>query len=705
MKICSNKIRSIRTSFILCSVMLGITICCGTMLSSDIINANSPTATSSASVNVPMVCTMSSTSANLHSTEINNGQYNSNVGTTTIKASCNDNEGFAIYAIGYTDNEDHKNVLANSTLGSAYDIATGTATSGNSQWAMKLTTQTDSVSTYPLTIENNYDNYHTIPFNYEMVAKRVSATDTGPSAEGSTLTSTYQVYIAPTQATGTYTGQVKYVMVHPNNHAAPIANPAVLDTGRTVNAKLKSLAATIVNGEETTITPAFSPFTEGEYFEQYIKSIDIHLETPAPTGFVPTEANTISSSASIKPIYIVFDNTDDAGIMHFYTEGEKIILPTDSSYMLYALINLTSISGISDWVTSDVTDMSCMFLYTAAAATTFDLDLSSWDTSNVTDMSYMFTQAGYSATTFILDLSSWDTSSVVNMKKIFEHAGYSATTWSIGDLSSWDTSNVVSMDDMFNFAGYSATTFTLDLSSWDTSKVTSMYAVFNRAGYSATTWSIGDLSSWDTSRVTTMYEMFFRAGYSATVFTLDLSSWDTSNVTNMDKMFYQAGYSATDWSIGDLSSWNTSEVITMYGMFEYTGYSAANWSIGDLSFWDTSSVTNMGWMFVGAGYSATTFILDLSSWNTSKVTSMYAMFDSAGYSATTFILDLSSWNTSNVTSLSGMFDQAGDSATIWSVTIPQANGGGINNTTNRFYGKTTSVYGTSPSGKSFTLAQ
>ena len=297
-------IKSIRTSFILCSVMLGITICCGTMLSSDIINANSSTVTSSASVNVPMVCTMSSTSANLHSTEISNGQYNSNVGTTTIKASCNDNEGFAIYAIGYTDNEDHKNVLANSTLGSAYDIATGTATSGNSQWAMKLTTQTDSVPTYPLTIENNYDNYHTIPFNYEMVAKRISATDTGPSAEGSTLTSTYQVYIAPTQATGTYTGQVKYVMVHPNNHAAPIANPAVLDTGRTVNAKLKSLAATVVNGEEITITPAFSPFTEGEYFEQYIKSIDIHLETPAPTGFVPTEANTISSSASIKPIPI-----------------------------------------------------------------------------------------------------------------------------------------------------------------------------------------------------------------------------------------------------------------------------------------------------------------------------------------------------------------------------------------------------------------
>ena len=161
--------------------------------------------------------------------------------------------------------------------------------------------------------------------------------------------------------------------------------------------------------------------------------------------------------------------------------------------------------------------------------------------------------------------------------------------------------------------------------------------------------NLSTISTWDTAKVTSMYTMFFYAGYSASSFTLDLSSWDTSSVTNMANMFFYAGYSATTWSIGNLSSW------------------------------DTSSVTNMQNMFYYAGYSVTTFILDLSSWDTSSVTNMSGMFSNAGYSATT-----------------------------WSVTIPRTNNGtstgSISNTASRFYGETTSVYGTPPSGRSFTLA-
>ena len=292
--------------------LFSLTLVSGLILSSSSTSAaDNDTVVDKIKITVPVSCNLTGVGMNTHNATINNGTYASDIGTTTIKAFCNDKDGFAIYAIGYTDNEDHKNVLTNPTLGSSNDIVTGTATTGNSQWAMKLTAQSNPTPTYPLTIQNNYDNYHTVPSNYELVAKRTSATDIGSSAEGSTLTSTYQVYISPTQAAGTYTGQVKYVMVHPNNHDAPIANPAILDTGQTVNAKLKSLAATVVNGEETTITPEFDP--EGDYdwdnaYDRNIKSINVHLETPAPSGFTPTEANTISSSASAKPIYIVFDN-------------------------------------------------------------------------------------------------------------------------------------------------------------------------------------------------------------------------------------------------------------------------------------------------------------------------------------------------------------------------------------------------------------
>ena len=68
---------------------------------------------------------------NSHNSEISNGQYNSAISETTIKTFCNDNEGFAIYTIGYADNEDGKNVLTDSTLGNTYDIETSTKITGN----------------------------------------------------------------------------------------------------------------------------------------------------------------------------------------------------------------------------------------------------------------------------------------------------------------------------------------------------------------------------------------------------------------------------------------------------------------------------------------------------------------------------------------------------------------------------------------------
>ena len=190
-------------------------------------------------IEIPVSCTMSGTGTNTHYASIPNGIYsgsytdpstNTNyangIGTTTIKAFCNDNQGFSIYAIGYTDNIEGKNVLTNSTLGSTYDIITGTATGpvgGNdiSNWAMKLSTTTSPTPTYPIAIQNSFDNYHEVPDGYTLVAKRESATDVGQNAVGSTLTTTYAAYISKTQPAGLYEGQVKYTMVHPYDRVKP----------------------------------------------------------------------------------------------------------------------------------------------------------------------------------------------------------------------------------------------------------------------------------------------------------------------------------------------------------------------------------------------------------------------------------------------------------------------------------------------------
>ncbi|MBR2741660.1 BspA family leucine-rich repeat surface protein [Candidatus Saccharibacteria bacterium] len=658
------------------NILITTTLLSGTILASTLVSADNDSVVDEINITVPESCSISGTGMDSHNANIANGIYTADIGTTTLTAFCNDNEGFAIYAAGYTGDEiggTNSNKLVGTTASGNAAIESGLATSASnpdiSNWAMKLAITQDSgdtTGTNAFTIDSapnvalpseaeqsatsaSFSQYHVVPNEYTKVAHKNSGTDMTDTTGGVKLTTTYAAYISKTQPADTYSGQVIYTMVHPSNHATPIANPAMLDTGKVVNSKLKSVAATVVNGEETIITPDFDVVDSLDSIyasDSYIKSINIHLKTPVPADFTPSEMNTISTSTSKKPIYAVFDNTNDAGIMHFYTEGEKVFLPSDSSFMFYYFNSLSQISGISDW-----------------------------DTSNVTYMLRMFFNAGHYATTFNLDLSSWDTSNVTDMSDVFYYAGFSATAWSIGDLSSWDTSNVTDMSRMFYFAGRSATTFNLNLSSWNTSNVTNMGGIFNGAGRSATTWSIGGLSSWDTSNVENMSGAFNYAGYSATIFALDLSSWDTSNVTHMYRMFAYAGYSATTWSIGDLSSWNTSNLKDVSDMFNYAGYSAA------------------------------TFALNLSSWDTSNVTYMNNMFYYAGYSAATFALNLSSWDTSNVTDMSNMFKYAGSSATTWSVTIPGTNGNSINNTTSRLYGKTTSTYAAPPSGKSFTLAE
>ena len=218
MKTSPNTVQQCRSLFAISSILLSTVLGLSAILSSSTVSADS--VVDKINITVPISCTLEGTGQNSHNATINNGQYNSAIGETTMKAFCNDNEGFAIYAIGYTDNINGKNVLTNSTLGSIHDIVTGTATSGdNSNWAMKLSTISSPTPTYPITIQNSYDSFHSVPVNYELVASRSSGTDIGQAAEGTTLKTTYQAYISQTQAAGTYAGQVKYTLLHPSVNA------------------------------------------------------------------------------------------------------------------------------------------------------------------------------------------------------------------------------------------------------------------------------------------------------------------------------------------------------------------------------------------------------------------------------------------------------------------------------------------------------
>ena len=171
-------------------------------------------------------CTISGEVISAHTASLNGGQLVEDVGNTKMNAYCNDNNGYSIYAIGSSGDIDGNTDLI-SSISDSYNVKTGVYDSNTassltpSSWAMKLTAGigTGSNPTVP-TIENGYDSYKEVPDIYTLVAKRTSKTDMSldTTLSGSYINTTYQIYASSIQPAGTYSGKVKYVMVHPNSN-------------------------------------------------------------------------------------------------------------------------------------------------------------------------------------------------------------------------------------------------------------------------------------------------------------------------------------------------------------------------------------------------------------------------------------------------------------------------------------------------------
>ena len=169
------------------------------------------------SIIVPISCNLNSYNTT-HSETVNPNTTEEDIGKTTLQAFCNDNDGFAIYAIGYTGNVDGTTTLVGNNT--SLTIATSTNTSSSSSWSMKVTKETNTNTAYlpnNMTINNGYDSYSVVPTNWTKVATFSSATDTEePNGKGAVLYTTYKVHIAPGQAADTYSGKVKYTLFHPS---------------------------------------------------------------------------------------------------------------------------------------------------------------------------------------------------------------------------------------------------------------------------------------------------------------------------------------------------------------------------------------------------------------------------------------------------------------------------------------------------------
>ena len=180
-------------------------------------------------ITVPSSCSLTGTNLN-HAANMENGQYRDNIGSANISAFCNDPNGFAIYAVGFSEDTYGNNKMHDPNLDTTHDISTGKYVSGtttNSTWSMKLTPVTGP---YAPTIRNdstyNYTNYEVVPSEYTKVAYSSAATETGDGATGSNFTTSYAVFVSQSQNAGSYTGKVKFTLVHPENETPAQPQPA-----------------------------------------------------------------------------------------------------------------------------------------------------------------------------------------------------------------------------------------------------------------------------------------------------------------------------------------------------------------------------------------------------------------------------------------------------------------------------------------------
>ena len=232
----SNTLEKDRILYIMVLSLISLTTISGLVLSSPIPSAHADdSVVTTTAVTVSESCSMTATVGTPHSASLPNGTYSgtsypNGVGTTTLRAFCNDRQGFAIYAIGYTGDEYGNTKLHSNTLGNDYDINTGIYTSSsttNSTWSMKLSSVAGDFAPTITDGTNNTENFttwHVIPDEYTKVAYRTTGTDilVNNVGTGSSVEVTYDAYISATQPAGTYIGQVKYTLVHPSTAAAPV---------------------------------------------------------------------------------------------------------------------------------------------------------------------------------------------------------------------------------------------------------------------------------------------------------------------------------------------------------------------------------------------------------------------------------------------------------------------------------------------------
>ena len=343
------------------------------------------------------------------------------------------------------------------------------------------------------------------------------------------------------------------------------------------------------------------------------------------------------------------------------------VRPTTCALWFRKMASLTTVEGIENLNTSEVTSMQSMF---DGCKQLTGLDLSGFVTDKVTDMYRMFSDCQQLTE---LDLSSFNTSAVTRMGEMFSYCQQLQKL----NVSSFDTHAVTSMLGMF---AQCASLMALDVTGLVTDNVSDMGQMFEGCKLLTSL----DLSRFHTDKVTSMSGMFDSC---AALQTLDLTTFNTAAVEEMRAMFADcAALTRIDVSKRFVTTSVTESALMFKGCTslqgavaydsEQTDGSMANWTTGYLTLLNRAyaryadhtltfyydSFYEKGYYLLPTDGTAPTWLthdVDVEkvvfdeSFSDARPTSCYQWFSGMSHLAT--IEGLSHLNTSEVTTMSEMF--------------------------------------------------
>lgn len=326
-----------------------------------------------------------------------------------------------------------------------------------------------------------------------------------------------------------------------------------------------------------------------------------------------------------------------AQVTAVHTTG-VVVLPAAASRLFQNMTNLTDISGLANFDTSNAKTMHSMF---SGCRNLADLTpLSSWNTTNIQNLGYMF--AGCWKITTLEPLAAWRLPKAYHLQAMFQDCyeleDITATAnWELGPAviqTGWMFRDCHSLSDISALA------------SWRITRIQQTSGMFQSC-FNIT--STAPLKDWGTSELTNMSYMFYgleKDGVKGKLTDLSgLTGWDVSKVVSMNSLF------ADQPRLQDLSplkGWNTSSVIDMNSLFMND---AGINDLSALSGWKTGNATAMDRVFQGCG--SVSSLDPLASWDTSKVkTMMYMFYKCSGVGS---LEPLRDWNVGNVQKMMGTF--------------------------------------------------